>query len=874
MPDARAQKKIAIVTGDVTIDWNLRRFRQRQDSASQSCDRVDTVRASSQCGGAALVAGLIDAVAETLRRDGGPDFEVRRAGASFGPAQLDDERMNHSYALWSQYKRTDGKALAWRVEESLGVDPGSRECQVVADDTSETDLVVLDDADLGFRNQKEMWPRALVQSRRRPWILLKMARPVAQGELWEHLLEQWSDRLIVVMTVNDLRRTEVKISRELSWERTVQDLFWELTHNPRVNSLSRIAHIVVSFDTAGAWLHSRADSTCKLIYDPTLPEGAWNQNLPGGMIGYTSCLAGSLARQVMIRPEDPDLVQGIQAGIAAMRVLHQQGYEERAIGGKRAGLSFPHEAIAKVVAAVARPFDVVDVQDPSRFISGSASDGSTAPESAFWTILQDRCAGSLDSIAEDIVLKGPETALRGVPLGQFEDLITADRHEIESFRCIRSLFIEYCGQSQQRPLSIGVFGPPGSGKSFGVKQVARSVRSSAIKPLEFNLSQFDGQEALFDALHQVRDVALSGQIPLVFWDEFDTALAGRPLGWLRYFLAPMQDGFFQQGQIAHPIGRAIFVFAGGTCARMEDFGGALSREELVRMKGPDFLSRLKGYINILGLNPQVPSGKPVDSLHVIRRAMVLRSVLSRTVRHIFQKQGGALAPSIDPGVLRAFLHTREYKHGARSLEAVIGMSLLAGRSAFERSCLPSEAQLELHVDGRDFMALTQQMRLDGPLLERLAEAAHEVFCDNMKSNGYRYGPKNDEILKTNSAIKPYQQLAEDEKEQNRGNVRDIPNKLSAVSYVMMPARSNERPFEFPGPDLDLLSKMEHDRWMQAKIGAGWSYSSDTNKANKQHEALLPWEQLPEGQKERDRFLVRDIPRILAKAGYAVLKSHI
>lgn len=873
MPDVCAQKNIAIVTGDVTIDWNLRRFRQRKESPFQSWDPVDTVRASSQPGGAALVAELIDTIAETIRRDGGPDFEVRRAGAPGGPVQLDDERMNHSYALWSQYKRTDGQGLVWRVEESLGVDPGSQECQAVVDDTPETGLVVLDDADLGFRNQKEMWPRALAQSSRRPWILVKMARPVAQGELWAHLLEQWADRLVVVMTVDDLRRTEVKISRELSWERTVQDLFWELTHNPRVNSLSRTAHIIVSFATAGAWLLSGAESTSRLIYDPAVPEGAWGQSVLGGMIGYTSCLTGSLARQLMLRPKDPDLVQGIQAGIAAARMLHQQGYEERPMGGKRSRLSFPHQMIAQAVAATARPFDVVDVQDPSRFIRGSATDGGRAPESAFWTILQDRCAGSLDQIAEDIVLKGPEKALRGVPLGQFEDLITADRREVESFRCIRSLFIEYCEESQQRPLSIAVFGPPGSGKSFGVKQVARSVRSSAIKPLEFNLSQFDGQEALFDALHQVRDVALSGQIPLVFWDEFDTALAGRPLGWLRYFLAPMQDGFFQQGQIVHPIGRAIFVFAGGTCARMEDFGGALSREELVRMKGPDFLSRLKGYINILGLNPQGPSGKPADSLHVIRRAIVLRSVLSRTVRQIFQKQGGALVPSIDQGVLRAFLHTREYKHGARSLEAVVGMSLLVGRGAFERSCLPSEAQLELHVDGRDFMALTQQMTLDGPLLETLAEAAHEVFCDHMKSNGYRYGPKNDEMLKTNSAIKPYQQLAEDEKEQNRGNVRDIPNKLTIVGYVMMPARSNERPFEFPGPDLDLLAKTEHDRWMQAKIGAGWSYASKTNKANKQHEALLPWDQLPEGQKEKDRFLVRDIPRILAKAGYAVLKSH-
>ncbi len=37
--------------------------------------------------------------------------------------------------------------------------------------------------------------------------------------------------------------------------------------------------------------------------------------------------------------------------------------------------------------------------------------------------------------------------------------------------------------------------------------------------------------------------------------------------------------------------------------------------------------------------------------------------------------------------------------------------------------------------------------------------------------------------------------------------------------------------------------------------------------------LLPWDQLPENQKEKDRELVRGIPKILARAGYAIVKSR-
>jgi len=40
-----------------------------------------------------------------------------------------------------------------------------------------------------------------------------MSPPVAQGKLWEHLLREWADRLVVVMSADDLRRTEVQISR-------------------------------------------------------------------------------------------------------------------------------------------------------------------------------------------------------------------------------------------------------------------------------------------------------------------------------------------------------------------------------------------------------------------------------------------------------------------------------------------------------------------------------------------------------------------------------------------------------------------------------------------------------------------------------------
>ena len=882
-------EKIVIVTGDVTMDWNLMRIRRSRDSHGR-WGFEDTTRACWQRGGASLLADLIAAVAEGIQHSGQTSYSLRQTAAPLQPVGSQDPRFHHSFAIWSIYK-TDGKT-AWRVEEFLGMDrapegtaEGDDEWKRVSEDTPQADILVLDDANLGFRDRPELWPAALQVQGQRPRVLLKMAQPVAQGRLWEHLLEKFADRLVVVMTVDDLRRTVVQISKGLSWERTAQDVVWELVHNPRVNGMARCAGVIVSFDTAGAILLSRLRPKGRvskgmaaleryLVFDPKMIEGMWDQSHPGGMIGFTTCLTAGIARQLMLSPGQPDVQQGIQSGLAAMRRLHLEGY--RLAGStQKPYLTFPVENVAEELAQEGAPFAVAEVQDPVRFLTQPFSAGEKPLEGGFWTILHDYYRENLDQVCEQIVVEGAEAALQGVPLGVFGDLLTVDRQEIESFRSIRSLVGEYLSQEQQkRPVSIAVFGAPGSGKSFGITQVAKSLAPGRVQVLEFILSQFEVADELIDALHRVRDVALSGQIPLVFWDEFDTPLGGNKLGWLRYFLAPMQDGAFREGQIIHPIGRSIFVFAGGTSERMEEFGQSADQEEMRSAKVPDFISRLKGFVNVLGPNRQKSASEESpasDPYYIIRRAILLRSILQRTAPQLLQSQDGKNLLSIDRGVLRAFLKTREYKHGVRSMEAIGAMSQLAGKTAFERSSLPPEAQLDLHVDGQEFLALVQQMELTGDLLEKLAEAAHEVFCQELKDMGYEPGDLTDEKAKIHSSLKPYADLPEEEQEQNRDTVRDIANKLVGSGYVMIQAKSNEPAFEFPGSQLEKMAEMEHERWMRMKLDAGWQYAPLTNKALKQHADLLPWDKLPEGQKEKDRVMIRAIPKMLRQAGYTIVR---
>lgn len=891
-----------VVTGDVTVDWNLARLAGDADTPFR-WNPDDTARVCFQRGGAALLADLIEEVFR--QRDGSADTRTcERPTRRIRPGA---PRYHHSYATWAPHADGDAPAGVWRVTAFLGLDrarelpePGPDDPRRVQDDPPDPALVVLDDAALGFRQDPELWPSAVGSEAYEGWTVVKIAEPVADGDLWEHLLKAHRRRLIAVTTIADLRRTQVHISEGISWERTAQDLFWELVHNPDVSSLSECAHVVVSMNTEGALVLSRgteddASWDCHLVFDPGVVEGGWCRRYPGGMVGYTTCLTAGIAAE--LPSEQPDVLAGVQAGISAMRLLHRSGYGEQPERGELVEPRFPVGEIAREVISPRTRLAVAEVQDPTRFLGRAQGEGERG--GGFWTILDDVCAaagpdcgdfeGPLSKLAARVVEVGPEEAITDVPVCRIGNLVTVDRHEAEGYRRVQRLIEQYCRGPQSKPLAIGVFGPPGAGKSFGVEQVAGSVAHASIEPIEFNLSQLEDRRDLVAALPRVRDIGLSGEVPLVFWDEFDTPLEREPLGWLRHFLAPIQDGAFGDGQMRHHVGRAIFVFAGGTCASMREFDRGRDDGDFVQAKGPDFVSRLRGYVDIMGPNRQGDD----DHHFILRRSILIRALIKRHAPHLLAPEDGIERLRIDEGVSRALLHVREYRHGARSIEAIIATSSLAGHRCYERSCLPEAAQLDLHVDAEEFLALVQLLLFgededaytdrQRELLRALAAVTHEVYSSAVE--GYYQEPED--------AKRAYAELSEDKQEQNRAFVRHILHKLTSIGYQMKPARSDDPPFGFPGEHLEYLADMEHERWLRLKLDQGWRWGRERDDSAKANPYMVPWEELseqqmrgrygadaervgpgplPEDVREWDRKMVRGIPDVLRRAGYTLVPT--
>ncbi len=94
-------------------------------------------------------------------------------------------------------------------------------------------------------------------------------------------------------------------------------------------------------------------------------------------------------------------------------------------------------------------------------------------------------------------------------------------------------------------------------------------------------------------------------------------------------------------------------------------------------------------------------------------------------------------------------------------------------------------------------------------------------------------------------------LSEDLREANRLQVADIPNKLYELGYELIPA-ADAVPSEIviTPVQLEILSRQGHERWMAERQRQGWTYGPTRDDAHKHDSSLVPWESLPESEKQK------------------------
>jgi hypothetical protein len=875
-----------LVTGDVVLDHNV----YEGERISPDAPPGNGSHSVPIPGGALLTYGLLNALEPGCAR--------------FGLAQTTKEHLQlwvnqqfHTRALWHPVangdKPKDGKH--WALERYLGYGepqkPG-KPGESAFPGTPARDLndakpkiLILDDGGLGFRAARSCWPASLSGDRPADleWVILKMSRPLATGELWLQLMrDSWRRRLIVIISADQLRSEGLRVAGGLSWETSVDDIVGELESNGPLGSLRQCRHLIVNLrGDASLWLDQPseenraklAEPLCQLIFDRKRCEGEWAEiNKDWRAYGFqsivTAAVAWSIAKELKPatneKEEEAKLPHGqldftvaLAAGLSGTRFLRKYGH-----GPVPDEPRFPFAEAAKYIEAEIANHGTKKIE-----YSYSAAHvrrvGDKDLIAGRWTILGQvspwhaRKNTVSYEPARHVALYGPDK-LPSVPCATFGKLQTLDRREIDSLRALRHLMLLYRdGGPRKQPLCLAVFGAPGSGKSFGLKEIAKGVFGDKTEILEFNLSQFSGSADLIGAFHQVRDKVLAGTTPVVFWDEFDS----EDLKWLRYLLAPMEDGQFQEGQITHFVGKSVFVFAGGTRDSFADFNilgnGKDSKEhsDFKFKKGPDFVSRLAGYLDMAGPNPRKATpDSDADREYPVRRAMVIRNSLELGDREL----------ATERGLLTALLALRRYKNGARSLKKLVNYIKDRGGFPLRRAYLPPDDILGLYVeDVEEFHQLTRKYAAFHAQADILAPAIHKDYLKGLSPA--------EKLSKPNT--RPWDELNPDIRGSNYAAALRIPAILELVGLALEEGATTSPKVKKRLADktkVELMAEAEHGRWEEHKRIGGWTYSRNRMDEVLRHDLLVPYEHLTDKLKAYDRSAIKNYRKNAELAGFGIV----
>ena len=66
-----------------------------------------------------------------------------------------------------------------------------------------------------------------------------------------------------------------------------------------------------------------------------------------------------------------------------------------------------------------------------------------------------------------------------------------------------------------------------------------------------------------------------------------------------------------------------------------------------------------------------------------------------------------------------------------------------------------------------------------------------------------------------------------------------------------------------------MARNVHEVWAQTRIAQGWSYGPERDDDAKKHPCLIPYEELPEAEREYDRNTAVETIRLILKLGFTI-----
>lgn len=70
-----------------------------------------------------------------------------------------------------------------------------------------------------------------------------------------------------------------------------------------------------------------------------------------------------------------------------------------------------------------------------------------------------------------------------------------------------------------------------------------------------------------------------------------------------------------------------------------------------------------------------------------------------------------------------------------------------------------------------------------------------------------------------------------------------------------------------------IAENTHEVWSAGRIKDGWSFGEKRDDEKKHHPCLIPYDELPESEKEYDRNTSMETLKLIIKLGYKITKAE-
>lgn len=70
-----------------------------------------------------------------------------------------------------------------------------------------------------------------------------------------------------------------------------------------------------------------------------------------------------------------------------------------------------------------------------------------------------------------------------------------------------------------------------------------------------------------------------------------------------------------------------------------------------------------------------------------------------------------------------------------------------------------------------------------------------------------------------------------------------------------------------------IAENVHEVWAKARIDEGWTYGEKRDDIHKKHPCLVPYDELPEEEKEYDRNTAMNTIKMVKKLGFRIEKEE-